>query len=167
MTEQIFWQLIEQAWADIATKPAAKRMKIAQKKGEKEPSELAEELQEVLEAEVVPHLETLLADLDAPSLLAFDRILEQKLHALDRTEIHAYTDGSNDGFLYCRGFIVGMGQTYYEAILQEPARATFDLEAEAMCYLSQNLYEAHFGEMPPSGISRETGGNPKSPVFRG
>jgi hypothetical protein len=34
-----------------------------------------------------------------------------------------------------------------------------------MCYISHNLYEDKFGTVPPSGLSRETGGNPQSPIF--
>jgi hypothetical protein len=40
-----------------------------------------------------------------------------------------------------------------------PAIAISDLECEEMCYLSWHLYQEKFGEMQPSGISRESCSN--------
>jgi hypothetical protein len=91
--------------------------------------------------------------------LAFDRILERKLYDLDRAEIHEHTDGSDDGFLYARGFIVAAGKDYYDAVLAKPSTARMDLECEEMCYLSWELYEENFGVLPPSEISRESCSN--------
>jgi hypothetical protein len=88
--------------------------------------------------------------------------LERKLYDIDRADIQERTDGSNDGFLYCRGFIVvivGIGRGYYEAVRANPDRAVMDAECEVMCYLSWHLYRDKFGEVPPSGISRETQSN--------
>ncbi len=44
--------------------------------------------------------------------MAFDRMLERKLplYNVDRQEIQEVTDGSDDGFLYARGFIVALGE---------------------------------------------------------
>jgi hypothetical protein len=112
-----------------------------------------------LEREVISALREQLDGLPADELLAFDRILEWKLYDIDRADIHERTDGSDDGFLYCRGFIVGVGREYYEAVRANPDRAVVDAECEAMCYLSWHLYHERFGEVPPSGISRETQSN--------
>ena len=63
-------------------------------------------------------------------------ILERKLYDIDRADIHERTDGSDDGFLYCRGFIVGMGQRYYEAVRTNPdvaARRTPSARRCATC----------------------------------
>lgn len=100
-----------------------------------------------------------LSDLPAEELLAFDRILERKLYDIDRADIHERTDGSDDGFLYCRGFIVAIGRRYYEAVREDPDLAVMDAECEQMCYISWHLYHDRFGEMSPSGISRETCSN--------
>src|SRR4029077_14663115 len=116
-------------------------------------------LQETLEEEVVAALQDQLGQLLADELLAFDRILERKLYDIDRADIHERTDGSDDGFLYCRGFIVGMGRQYYDAVRANPAVAVMDAECEAMCYLSLHLYDEKFGDLPPSDICRETGSN--------
>ncbi|MET8089612.1 hypothetical protein [Micromonospora sp. NPDC005220] len=50
-----------------------------------------------------------------------DPVVERKLHDIDREDIHEVTDGSDDGFLYARGFIVALGRAYYEAVRTRPA----------------------------------------------
>ena len=155
MDEHRFWSMIEVAW-DAAGGKAKCRERLAEGKLSEGQ---AYALQEVLEEEVAPALQEQLDVLSADELLAFDRILERKLYDIDRADIHERTDGSDDGFLYCRGFIVGMGQAYFEAVLADPDRAITDAECEQMCYLSWHLYHDEVGEAPPSGISRETQSN--------
>jgi hypothetical protein len=153
--ENRFWAMIETAWGAVGGKTKAR-----QRLAEGQLSEgRAYALQETLEDEVVPALREQLDALSADELLAFDRILERKLYDIDRADIHERTDGSDDGFLYCRGFIVGMGRAYYEAVRANPDLAVTDAECEAMCYLSWHLHHDKFGEVPPSGISRETQSN--------
>ncbi len=155
MDEKRFWSMIEAAWAAAGGKAKPRQRLAAGRLSE----EGAYSLQETLEEEVVPALQGQLAGLSAEELLAFDRLLERKLYDIDRADVQERTDGSDDGFLYCRGFIVGMGRAYYEAVLADPDRAVVDAECEAMCYLSWHLYRERFGEVPPSGISRETHSN--------
>lgn len=155
MDENRFWAMIETAWGAVGGK-AKPRQRLADGKL---PEKQAYALQEVLADEVVPALRDLLDALPAAELLAFDRILERRLYDIDRADIHERTDGSDDGFLYCRGFIVGMGRAYYEAVLAEPDRAVVDAECEEMCYLSWHLHQDKFGDVPPSGISRESNSN--------
>jgi hypothetical protein len=149
-----FWSMIETAWGAVGGK-VKPRQRLAE--GKLSPGR-AYALQEALE-EVVPALREQLAALAADELLAFDRILERKLYDIDRADIHERTDGSDDGFLYCRGFIVGMGQRYYEAVLANPDLAVVDAECEEMCYLPWHLHHERFGEVPSSGICRETQSN--------
>ena len=52
------------------------------------------------------------------------------------------------------------GQGYYEAVNATPSRAMVDLECEGICYLSVRIYENKFGEIPESGMSRESASNP-------
>ena len=120
--------------------------------------EKAEALVEALEA-VIPALRKQLEQLSASDLLEFDRILERKLYNIDRAEIQEHTDGSDDGFLYARGFIVAAGKPYYDAVNARPSTAMMDLECEEMCYLSWHLHEEKFGAAPASGISRESCSN--------
>jgi hypothetical protein len=154
MDENRFWSMIEAAWGTVGGKTKS-RQRLAQGRLSED---RAHALEEALE-EVIPSLREQLAGLSADELLAFDRILERKLYDIDRADIHERTDGSDDGFLYCRGFIVAMGREYYEAVRANPAVAVMDAECEEMCYLSWHLYHEKFGELPPSGISRETQSN--------
>jgi hypothetical protein len=155
VNEELFWSCIESAW-DAAGGYKKQRMSLSlgQLSGEK-----AEELVAALD-EVIPALRALLDELSADQLLAFDRILERKLYDLDRSEVQEATDGSDDGFLYARGFIVVAGRAYYDAVNREPATALMDFECEEMCYISWHLHEEKYGEMPASDISRESCSNP-------
>lgn len=154
MDESRFWSMIEAAWRKVGGK-AKSRQRLAQGRlSEGRAFALQEELEEV-----IPALREQLAALSADELHAFDRILERKLYDIDRADIQERTDGSDDGFLYCRGFIVAMGREYYEAVRANPAVAVMDAECEEMCYLSWHLYREKFGEVPPSDISRETQSN--------
>jgi hypothetical protein len=153
--ENRFWVMIETAW-DAAAGKAESRQRLAEGKL---PEDEANALQEALEGAVVPALREQLDTLSADELLAFDRILERKLYDIDRADIHEHTDGSDDGFLYCRGFIVGIGRDYYGAVLANPSRAVFDAECDQMCYLSWHLHNEKFGSVPPSDICRESCSN--------
>jgi len=159
MNETIFWNMIEQAWDEISPLLKTKRLQIAVEKDFKEPTELGMELSDLVASDLVENLSAKLEKVSKEDLLAFDRLLEQKLYDIDRADIHAYTDGSDDGFLYCRGFIVGMGQAYYELVKNEPASATTDLDAESFCYFPRHLYRNLHGEFTISAISRETASN--------
>ena len=154
MNEDRFWEMIEAGWQAAGGKTKA-RQKLAKRKL---PEEDAEELVESLD-DVLLELTKQLRLLSAAELLAFDRILERKLYDIDRAEIQKQTDGSDDGFLYARGFIVVVGKGYYDAVNAEPATALMDLECEEMCWLPSQIYEEKFGEMPPSAISRESCSN--------
>ena len=154
MKEEIFWTMIESAWQVVGGKLKA-RQRLAEGRLSEEK---AEELMESL-LEVTPALSEQLHQLLADELLSFDRILEKKLYDIDRAEIQEYTDGSDDGFLYARGFIVAAGKSYYEAVNAKPSIAVMDLECEKMCYLSWHIYKDKFGPMSPSGLSRESCAN--------
>jgi hypothetical protein len=146
--------MIEAAWQTVGGKVKT-RQKLAEGKLS---DEKAEALVEALD-EVIPALREELDRLTEKELLAFDRILERKLYDIDRAEIQEHTDGSDDGFLYARGFIVAAGQGYYDAVNAHPEIALMDLECEEMGYLSWHLYREKYGEIPPSGISRESCSN--------
>jgi hypothetical protein len=155
MNEQQFWSMIEDAWKGVAGSATA-RKKLAQGKLDEE---AAMDLADRACMNIVPALKAALERLPQDELLEFDRILERKLYDIDRSDVHEFTDGSDDGFLYARGFIVAAGQAYYDAVSKDPKLALMDLECEDMCYLSFHVYTDKFGEMPRSDISRETGWN--------
>lgn len=154
MDELRFWSLIEAAWQTVGGKAKTRQKLVEGQLSE----DGAERLTEALE-DVIPALSEMLDELPADVLAEFDRILERKLHEIDRQEIHEQVGGSDDGFLYGRGFIVAAGKAYYDAVNADPTRATSDLECEEMCYLSWHLYEEKFGHLPATGISRETCSN--------
>jgi hypothetical protein len=156
MDDTRFWAMIETAWQAVGGKTKARQKLAAGKLSE----EKGEELMEALE-EVIPTLRESLGELSATELLAFDQILERKLFDIDRSEIQEHTDGSDDGFLYARGFIVAAGKEYYDAVNAKPSIAMTDLECEEMCYLSWHVHQEKFGEFPASsaGISRESCSN--------
>lgn len=157
MDEAKFWSMIETAWKAAGKDGKAKtRRKLVQGKLS---DDEAEELVDAVEEDVIPALDDQLQELSAADLLAFDRILEKKLYDIDRAEIQEHTDGSDDGFLYARGFIVAAGRGYYDAVNAKPSIAMVDLECEEMCYISWHIHNEKFGEVPKSGISRETCSN--------
>ena len=157
--ETRFWELVESAWA--ACGPEAGRARRALL----EPGAATGDGGCALESwtdQFLAELRQQCADLSSAELTALDRVVERKLHTLDRAEIHEHTDGSDDGFLYCRGFIVAAGREFYDAVDAHPATAVMDAECEAMCYFFAHLHNERFGSFPDtgSGISRETGSNP-------
>jgi hypothetical protein len=94
-------------------------------------------------------------------LTDLDRVVERKLYDADRADIHAVTDGSDDGFLYARGLIVASGREAYYGILADPSLAEPDGELEEMCYFFAHLHNEKYGSWPKtgSGISRESCSN--------
>src|SRR5687768_3848310 len=114
MDETRFWLMIEAAWPTTEQAIALRQLTFT--------GELEEEYATLyhIQKQMLATLTEALNQLDADELLLFDRILERKLYDIDRADIHDYTDGSDDGFLYCRGFIVSMGREYYETVNAEP-----------------------------------------------
>jgi hypothetical protein len=166
--ENRFWALVEEAWSQVAdeTVQAARRALASRPpvSGDTE-DELGSELLVTVDSvadDFIQALTGLAAELSAAELTALDRVVERKLYDIDREDVHDVTDGSDDGFLYARGFIVAAGREYYHAVVADPRLAVPDCDLEAMCYLFAHLHDRKFGDWPRtgSGISRETCGNP-------
>ena len=141
MTEQDFWKIIELSWSD-SPEINKSRIKALQTNDE----ELLEELSGELEETIVENYKKRLLTLDKENFTDFLHILEEKLYKIDREEIQEYTDGSDDGFLYCRCFILGMGEQYYKMIDKDSSKATMDLEAETFGFSAYSVYKENFGE---------------------
>ncbi len=155
--EARFWTLIESAWELVGDEPAALRKALIHREND--------DAVPAVEAQVphfLGHLRGLSEELSSEELTALDRVLERKLYDLDRADIHGVTGGSDDGFLYCRGFIVAMGREFYDAALAAPAVAVRDTDGGKMCYFFAHLHNDRFGAFPKteSGISRESFSNP-------
>ncbi|MGR6319405.1 DUF4240 domain-containing protein [Micromonospora soli] len=159
--EARFWALLEQAWARLGPEPAALRRALL----ERDPEGAEDDELYAIDDWLDPFVETLrelCAGLSGPELVDLGRVVERKLYDIDRADIQEVTDGSDDGFLYARGFILAMGREFYAAVRAEPAMAVLDAECEQLCYLFAHLYEERFGAWPEtgSGISRESVSNP-------
>ncbi|MEO7309725.1 MAG: DUF4240 domain-containing protein [Chitinophagaceae bacterium] len=141
MTLEKFWKIIESSWAD-APKLDKKRAKALKTNDE----ELLGELSEELEDTIVENYSKRLLSLNKEDLTQFIHFLEERLYNIDREEIQEHTDGSDDGFLYCRCFIVGMGEQYYNMVDKNPSKATMDAEAELFGFSAYDVYEEKFGE---------------------
>ncbi|WOO83075.1 uncharacterized protein LOC62_04G006558 [Vanrija pseudolonga] len=159
LTADDFWASIEDAWATIpGTADARAALASPSTEGEAR-FEAAERLE--------PHLRLFLAALKTalegytqPQLAAWDGHIAQALYDIDREDVHAATDGSDDGFLYARGFIVALGKQYYDKVNAEPATyGVEDAEFENICYEASHVHDARFGEWPPHAVSRESGSN--------
>ncbi|MDQ3634836.1 MAG: DUF4240 domain-containing protein [Acidobacteriota bacterium] len=141
MNEEKFWKIIESSWAD-SPEIYALRTKALENNEEK----LLEELSGKLENEIFENYNERIKSLEKYDFTNFIHILEEKLYIIDREEIQEYTDGSDDGFLYCRCFIVGMGEKYYTLVDKNPSKATMDIEAESFGFSAYTVYEKKFGE---------------------
>jgi hypothetical protein len=80
---------------------------------------------------------------------AFDLRLGEVLERLDREDIHDVTDGSDDGFLCARLWIVSQGREYCEAALANLATAqdAEDADSEQFYYSAIRAYKALGGEV--------------------
>ncbi|NUT91175.1 MAG: DUF4240 domain-containing protein [Saccharothrix sp.] len=159
--EARFWGLLEEAWASAGPDAAAARRALVARDPEADDGfDHAAVLEEQAEV-VLDRLTELCADLSSAELTALDRVAERKLYDIDRADVHDHTDGSDDGFLYARGFILVLGREFYEAVARDPRLAVGDAEAEEFCYFFAHLHQERFGDFPEtgSGISRESGAN--------
>ncbi|NDU75376.1 DUF4240 domain-containing protein [Actinomadura sp. DSM 109109] len=159
MSEERFWDVIEAAWAPLGAEVGAARRALATRDPSADPWEMPEisVIDKALGA-FLGNLATAAADLSAEELTDLDRACERLLHAIDRADVHAVTDGSDDGFLYARGFIVALGRDFYTAVAADPRVAVPDADCEAMCYFFSHVHNERFGTFPDtgSGISRES-----------
>lgn len=139
MKEEQFWKIVEQSWEDS---PQIKKQRDEAKDNE----ESLEQLSYKLEEDITENYIKRLSKLGKEELTEFIHFLEERIYHIDRKEIHTYTDGSDDGFLYCRCFILGMGKDYYNSIDKNPSKAKFDLEAEGFGFSAYQVYEELFNE---------------------
>ncbi|MCB9685186.1 MAG: DUF4240 domain-containing protein [Alphaproteobacteria bacterium] len=155
--EERFWAWIESGWTTASPRVQAARKRLAGN----DPDENDADVVSGALPEVIRRLEEEASAVDAPALIALDRQLERKLFDLDRAELQDVTGGSDDGFLYARGFVVVLGRGVWEAVNRDPERAVQDAECADVCYLPQRVYERRFGSYPgtASGLSRESGSN--------
>lgn len=139
MTESLFWEIIDSAW----TKNAQIEKKRVKALRNNDP-ELLAALGEELWGSVLNNYNKRLVLLGKPDLTAFIHILEEKLYAIDRAEIHEFVGGSDDDFLYGRFFIVAVGEAYYNKIDRDPSMANESMEAEQFGFAPYEVYKYKF-----------------------
>jgi Protein of unknown function (DUF4240) len=156
--EARFWARVEAAWAQCSAEANRARRALATRApGPGTHLSVVEGALPVFLGTLTDHCR----ELPGGELTSLDRVLERKLYDIDRADIQAVTDGSDDGFLYARGFIVAMGRDFHDAVASDPEAAVLDAECEEMCYFFAALYRERFGKYPEtgSGISRESCSN--------
>jgi hypothetical protein len=156
--EARLWSLVEAAWAPLGPEVRQARQELVVRHPES-PADIS------VVAGALPAFLAILAGrcrgLPADDLASLDRVVERKLWEIDRADVHAVTGGSDDGFLYSRGFAVAMGREFYDAMSDDPEMGVPFAECEEMCYFFAHLSHQQFGHFPGtgSGISRESGSN--------
>jgi hypothetical protein len=135
MDQKQFWQVIESAWNQH---PEAKalRSKALQENDVEDIITLGDEVAD----NIADALTEKLYELEKEELEGFILNMEERLYHIDRRDIQARTDGSDDGFLYCRCFIVGMGEEYYNKADKDPETLYSDVEAEGIGFLAYGVY---------------------------
>lgn len=154
--EARFWALIEAGWTPLGpeVRQARQALVIRPAGSPADTSVVSGALRAFLDI-----LAGRCRSLTAAELTCLDRVAERKLWEIDRAGIHAVTGGSDDGFLYARGFIVAMGREFYDAVCDNPEMAVPSAECEDICYFFGHIHRERFGDYPEtgSGISRESG----------
>lgn len=163
--EKRFWDLVEAAWAPLGAEVDQARRALTHRTPAPDEDLHGKPPLAVVEAALKRFLDSLASisgELPADELANLDRVVESRLYDIDRADIHAVTDGSDDGFLYARGFIVALGHDFYTAVAENPKKAVLDAECEEMCYFFAHLHRERHGAFPKtgSGISRESFSNP-------
>lgn len=163
-----FWAAIDSAWDAAATAlPAAEQSGVSSARSTLSSSTASSEDRlaavSTLDKVQSAFLSSLRASLDKLSqadLAQWDEQCAQALYAIDTQAIHEVLDGSDDGFLYARGFVVSLGREYYELVKKEPeVYGIEDAECESFCYLAAHLCNEKFGEWPKASVSRESCSN--------
>jgi hypothetical protein len=156
--EERLWALLEAAWVRLdPDMSGARQALVARPPGSAaDTAALEGALPRFLAA-----LGGLCSGLPPEALAALDRVVERKLWEIDRAEVHAVIGGSDDGFLYARGFTLAIGREFYGCVAGDPQMGVPWAECEEICYFFAHLHQQHFRFFPEtgSGISRESGHN--------
>jgi hypothetical protein len=156
--EARLWALLEGAWAELDPDMSRARQALAARPSGSSADTAA--LQGAFPGFLVA-LGGLCSGLPPEALAALDRVVERKLWEIDRAEVHAVIGGSDDGFLYARGFTLAIGREFYRCVVGDPQMGVPWAECEEICYFFAHLHQQRFGFFPEtgSGISRESGQN--------
>ena len=135
-----YWQIIEKAWEANPVANEARLNALATK----EKNTIAK--LEKYTGLITKSLESELLKLTKEDLAKFIFFVEKKLYEIDREDIHRYTDGSDDGFYYARGFILGLGYEHYNLVNNNPSKVAYDVEFFEICFIGYVIYKEKYGE---------------------
>ena len=85
-------------------------------------------------------------------------MVERKLYDIDSAALHAVTGGSDDGFLYARGFVVAKGREFYYPVAADAQMAVPWAELEEMRYLCRSQVAPSRNSCPSPGPAECSGG---------
>lgn len=168
ITAEQFWTSIDDAWAAAAeTLPESERPSVASARATLcSPSASSEDRLAAVSAldkaepAFLASVREFLSTLSQADLGQWDEHCAQALYAIDTQRIHDVLDGSDDGFLYTRGFVVAQGKKYYELVKSDPETyGVEDAECESFCYIGAHVYNDKFGDWPGASVSRESCSN--------
>lgn len=165
ISNRAFWDSIDEAWsaaaipADQLASVSAARAALCARSDAEDARYAAAVTVGKGEDAFLAALRTILDTYTQDQLAAWDEHCAQALYALDREDVHEALDGSDDGFLYARGFVLIVGQTYFDLVLKQPDVYGVDAECESVTYIACHLSDKKFGEWPKASVSRETCSN--------
>ncbi|UPK70949.1 DUF4240 domain-containing protein [Chitinophaga filiformis] len=136
-----FWEIIETAWTTDRYLFNLRETALTTN----DPI-LIRQLGNIVSNDIASHIRQQLLYMDERELTRFNHVMEEKLFHIDREEIHERVNGSDEGFLHRRCFIVGMGERYYNMIDENPATATMNVSAGDIGFIGYSVYEEQFGE---------------------
>jgi hypothetical protein len=144
MNKRGFWNLIDMSWKAVGDD---EDIRFALR--DRDVDALCD-VEDVL-ARFIENLSAVLGSLTVEQVCSFDAVLERTLHALDRPELWKYTQGTNDGFLYKRGFIVALGREYHDAVDADESVAMFSrrFRCDEMTYVHALLGHDRFEDVIP------------------
>jgi bisphosphoglycerate-independent phosphoglycerate mutase (AlkP superfamily) len=141
MDQKQFWQIIESAWNECPEALALRTKALAENDVE-DIITLGDEVAD----NIADALTEKLYEIEREELEGFILQMEERLYHLDRRDIQERTEGAAEGFLYCRCFIVGMGEAYYNKADKDPSILYSDIEAECIGYLAYGVYADRYDE---------------------
>lgn len=143
MNLEIYWQIIELAW-EANQELKTRRNELTTLEGIKRPGKLGKQIEKCMNDEIYPVFETRLAELPMDDLLQFTELHRVNLFTIDRFDIGKYLGGSDDGFLYSRGFVIGLGKESYCRINDNPRLGTLGLESEGFAYMPFTIFSMKY-----------------------
>lgn len=163
-----FWTSIEDAWTAAAqTLPEADQSSISSARStlispDAAPEDRLAAVSTLDKAEpaFLEAIRTYLSMLTQGDIAQWDEHCAQALYAIDTAAIHEVLDGSDDGFLYTRGFVVSQGKKYWQLVKEDVETYGIDgAECESFCYIAAHYANEKFGEWPKASVSRESCSN--------